>query len=56
MGHQVVGIDNVNDYYDIDLKKSRNESLKKLDNFEFYILDLKDKAISRTMSSSRSSY
>ena len=43
LGHQVVGIDNLNDYYDIDLKKSRNAALKKIDNFKFFEIDLNDR-------------
>lgn len=41
-GHQVVGIDNLNDYYDVNLKQSR---LNLLDhpNFCFYKLDLADR-------------
>ncbi|EJL9531631.1 MULTISPECIES: NAD-dependent epimerase [Enterobacteriaceae] len=41
-GHQVVGIDNLNDYYDVNLKQSR---LNLLDhpNFSFYKLDLADR-------------
>jgi len=41
LGHNVVGIDNMNSYYDVDLKYSRLESLYKLkDNFTFYKIDL----------------
>ena len=46
-GHQVVGIDNINDYYDVNLKVSR---LKKLEapNFIFHKIDLADReAIAR---------
>lgn len=39
----VIGIDNLNNYYDINLKKSRLEKLKKHEEaFEFYNVDLKD--------------
>ncbi len=40
-GHQVVGIDNLNDYYDVSLKQAR---LAQLDspNFEFIELDIAD--------------
>ncbi|MCV5307700.1 NAD-dependent epimerase/dehydratase family protein, partial [Escherichia coli] len=34
-GHQVVGIDNLNDYYDVNLKQARLDLLKH-DNFSFY--------------------
>lgn len=33
-GHQVVGIDNLNDYYDVNLKQARLDLLKH-DNFSF---------------------
>ncbi len=38
-GHQVVGIDNLNDYYDVNLKQARLDLLKH-DNFSFYKIDL----------------
>ena len=41
--YEVVGIDNMNDYYDIRLKEGRLEILKKYDNYTFYKIDLKDK-------------
>ena len=41
---QVVGIDNLNDYYDPSLKQSRLEILDKYENFRFHKVDLKDKA------------
>ena len=28
-GHHVIGLDNINDYYDVNLKLSRNKILKK---------------------------
>ncbi|MGI2799429.1 protein CapI [Photobacterium damselae subsp. damselae] len=42
LGHQVVGIDNLNDYYDVNLKLAR---LKRIEhsNFEFIELDLADR-------------
>lgn len=42
-GHQVVGIDNLNDYYDPALKLARLELLEPLDNFEFIKLDIADR-------------
>ena len=39
-GYQVTGIDNLNDYYDVQLKHSRLEQLQKLDSFTFHQLDL----------------
>ena len=41
--HKVIGIDNLNDYYDPKLKESRLEVLNQHDNFEFYKADLKNK-------------
>lgn len=43
-GEKVYGIDNLNDYYDPDLKQSRLELLNASDNFRFEKLDLEDKA------------
>ena len=40
-GHHVVGIDNLNDYYDVSLKQHRNDSLTG-DRFKFYHADLED--------------
>ncbi len=42
-GIEVVGIDNINDYYDVNLKVSRLEQLTKYNHFKFYKLDLEDK-------------
>jgi len=36
----VIGIDNLNDYYDINLKKKRISILKKYKNFRFFKIDL----------------
>lgn len=41
--YQIIGIDNLNDYYDISLKLSRLEILEKYNNFNFNKVDLKDK-------------
>lgn len=41
-GYQVVGVDNLNDYYDIQLKLWRLDNLKKYDNFKFYKLDIEN--------------
>lgn len=41
-GYKVIGIDNLNDYYDPKLKNHRLESLKKLENFEFHKIDIED--------------
>lgn len=42
--YQIIGIDNLNDYYDPSLKQSRLETLGKYNNFNFHKVDLKDKA------------
>lgn len=41
-GKRVIGIDNLNDYYDISLKKARLEKLIKYNNFIFYEFDIQD--------------
>lgn len=41
-GHDVIGIDNLNDYYDVNLKESRLNLLSNLNNFRFSKLDLSD--------------
>ena len=43
MGYLVVGIDNLNDYYDVHLKNSRLELLEQNQGFTFQHLDLTDK-------------
>lgn len=42
-GHSVVGIDNLTDYYDVQLKEDRLRILKESDNFEFRFLDISDR-------------
>lgn len=42
-GYKVIGIDNMNDYYDVKLKEDRLDILKQHDNFIFHKIDLKDK-------------
>lgn len=43
MGYEVVGIDNLNDYYDVALKKARLAKLDELEGFTFKELDLADR-------------
>lgn len=43
LGYEVVGIDNLNDYYDVALKKARLTKLKELKGFTFKELDLADR-------------
>ena len=40
---QIIGIDNLNNYYDPNLKKERTKRLKQYPNFTFYKLDIADK-------------
>ena len=42
-GDEVIGIDNINDYYDVGLKKARLEKLKKYKKFTFFQLCLEDR-------------
>lgn len=42
-GHDVVGLDNLNDYYDPNLKISRLERIQGLSNFKFVKMDLADR-------------
>jgi UDP-glucuronate 4-epimerase len=42
-GDEVVGLDNVNDYYDVDLKKARLAQLEERPGFSFLKLDLADR-------------
>ena len=39
-GHPVLGLDNLNDYYDVSLKEARLAQLRRLPGFEFVKLDL----------------
>lgn len=41
-GHEIIGIDNLNDYYDINLKKHRLSLLKKYKTFVFCKIDIQD--------------
>ena len=41
-GYTVIGIDNLNDYYDIRLKEWRLEQLKRFPNFQFHKIDIED--------------
>lgn len=42
-GNSVVGLDNLNDYYDVSLKQDRLAQLKEAEGFNFYLLDLADR-------------
>lgn len=43
-GAVVCGIDNLNDYYDVSLKKARLDKLKSFENFQFHQVDIADKS------------
>lgn len=50
-GDQVVGLDNLNDYYDVNLKLARLDKLKSLNNFKFLKMDLENReGIAKTFS------
>ena len=42
-GDTVIGLDNLSDYYDVNLKLNRLAQLKQQDNFQFHKLDLADR-------------
>ncbi len=48
VGHEVVGVDNINDYYDVNLKHAR---LKRIEhtNFQLKIIDISDRAAVSTL-------
>lgn len=48
-GDEVVGIDNLNDYYDVNLKLARLEQLKNQSNFKFIKLDIADREAMKTL-------
>jgi len=57
LGYRVMGIDNINDYYDVRLKYSRLDIIKQLDNFTFRQMDLTDdKGITRLFSEEKFDY
>ncbi|MEE8364818.1 MAG: NAD-dependent epimerase [Gammaproteobacteria bacterium] len=43
-GDEVVGIDNLNDYYDVGLKQARLQQLEPLDNFRFIKIEIAERA------------
>lgn len=43
-GEQVVGVDNLNDYYDVRLKRARLRQLAELPGFQFHQADISDRA------------
>ena len=41
-GHEIVGVDNLNDYYDVNLKTARNDILRQSPNYQFYKASVED--------------
>ncbi|MBS0579588.1 MAG: NAD-dependent epimerase [Proteobacteria bacterium] len=48
-GHEVVGLDNLNDYYDVTLKQARLTRLTALPGFRFEKLDIADESAMRAL-------
>ncbi len=48
-GHQVVGIDNLNDYYEVSLKEARLAQLASYPHFHFERVDLADREAMATL-------
>jgi len=42
-GHNVIGVDSLNDYYDVQLKLDRLKQLEAFNNFKFYNVDISEK-------------
>ena len=53
-GYNVIGIDNLNDYYDVSLKEARLNLLQCKANFQFQKLDISDRAEMEELFSARS--
>ncbi|MFY8351413.1 NAD-dependent epimerase [Pseudoalteromonas sp. SSM20] len=43
LGHEVIGIDNLNNYYDVNLKKTRLNRISHLEQFKFIEMDISDR-------------
>jgi UDP-glucuronate 4-epimerase len=48
-GHKVTGLDNMNDYYDVSLKKARLARLQNNDQFEFLQADIENRGVVRSV-------
>ena len=48
-GESVIGIDNLNNYYDVNLKQARLEQLLPQKNFQFFKMDVSDKVAVATL-------
>ena len=44
-GEKVLGVDNINTYYDVHLKEARLKPLKEHPHFTFHLIDIADKDI-----------
>ena len=44
-GHEVTGLDNLNDYYDVNLKKARLNNIGNPNQFSFHKVDLSDQIL-----------
>jgi len=42
-GDEIIGVDNLNDYYDVNLKRARLDRLNKFENFKFLLADIADR-------------
>ena len=42
---KIIGVDNLNNYYDVKLKNARLKQLKKFEGFTFFKKDIQDKKI-----------
>ncbi|NKB57500.1 MAG: NAD-dependent epimerase/dehydratase family protein [Alphaproteobacteria bacterium] len=51
-GESVVGVDNLNDYYDVSLKEARRDRLAVRSGFEFCKVDISDNAAMQSMAAS----
>jgi UDP-glucuronate 4-epimerase len=52
-GHEIVGVDNLNDYYDVNLKLARLAILQKYNNFTFHKIDMADRHAMEALFSSQ---
>ena len=43
-GNTVIGVDNMNDYYEPTLKEARLAQLKSFEHFTFHLLDIADRS------------
>ena len=48
-GETVIGIDNINNYYDVNLKKNRLRKLEPYSNFTFHKIDIANQSAIETL-------